>query len=328
MKKPAEPPAGWKAALFSSGILLELEASRQLVARGFSVSSDIRFSRPEYAIPSESAIDVHAVAFPPFSRTEKISAKVELLVECCYENPASAWVFMPDVNKAKVPPMASGNAIRVIDYFSPYYIRPDAMDAFDQDFAFCRKGVQIDPESESITQAKLDAAVNRLQHAMPGILSENTLFYLTVDGSMNVPFFFCPVLLTNLPLYVLKKELDTKKIQNATDYSDISFQAPYVILNTDYTCEFETSCSLECRKMEVLHKSDKAMVIEQKKARFLESTQDLPFTIIDALVAGDRCYLERFFTKTIICSAACFPSLVDKIKHQVVHALKIKKEIY
>ncbi|MCP4350791.1 MAG: hypothetical protein GY795_35445 [Desulfobacterales bacterium] len=318
----------WKKGLLSSGMPLEFEAASILVSKGFAVNSDFKYTEVnDFGVVKDSSVALHASSDTPFSDSDKTAAHIDLLASCRHRRPDAAWLFMPDLNKPDFSPATRGNTIRVIDNFSPYTIESDAAITFDTDLPVCQKGIEIDLETGDSSDSVFRQGLVQLQYAIPRLLTENALLYLSLLPEQNLPFIFCPILLTTAQLFVINKDTTTDQIEACSEIHDIAAQVPYLIMYSDYGPDFEAQCIRECRRLKVLQKSDKAMAVEQKRARHYKSQHNLPFTIIEALTSGDRYYLNTFFTQFIICSNKNFQTLVDAIKKTAESALRTQKYI-
>lgn len=312
----------WKEALLLSNLPLEFDAARLLVDEGFTVNSDFRYAWDSTGMARDSAIDLHAKTFFPFPEFPDKAVQVELLVDCRHRCPGTVGIFLPDPNPAGASRISPGNTVRVIDQFSPCLIHPDAMTAFDAALPVCYKGMEVNLTSGEVDETLFTTGLWQLQNPLPRLLTENVLGFLTGPRAANFPFFFCPVLLTTSALYVLKKDIRLNEIECAENVQELGVQTPFLIMCSDMSPDFKARCISESARLKPLLRTEKAMEIEMKKARYYNSHFNLPFTIIDALNAADYYYMNTFFTRFIICSNACFPEFVRKLKQASVNALK------
>ncbi|QTA86329.1 hypothetical protein [Desulfonema magnum] len=317
----------WKNALLSSGMPLELEAAKILTTNGFTVHSNYKYDQGDSRFVKDISVDLHAKAYPPFSDSDGITAQVELLVECRQRHSDATWLFLPDLNKPDFSPVTLGNTLRVIDKFSSYVIESDAAVAFDADMPICQKGLEIDMVKGDADESAFRHGLSQLQYALPRLLTENVLSYIEVQPDKNIPFLFCPVFLTNSQLFVLNKDTTSEQIQACSEIREIATESPCLVMYLDYTRDFEFQCISEVSRLKGLQRSDKAMVIERKKASYYETRFNLPFTIIESLITADRYYLNAFFTQFIICTSHYFPTLVNTIKKTAESALETRKLI-
>ncbi len=311
----------WKYGLLSSSMPLELEASRVLTSKGFTVSSNYKYDKGNTESVRNLSVDLYAKT--SFLGTGR--AKLEILMECRHRHPNMAWFFMPDPNPAETSPAIPGNAIRIVDKFSSYVIESAAAAAFDAGMPVCQKGLEIDTATGDVDESPFRQGLSQLQYAIPYLLTENVLYYMEEDPVENLPFIFCPIFLASPKLFVLKKEVSAGEIEASSHIEDVADETPHLMMHLDYSKDFETRCISEVSRLKELQRSDKAMIVERKRAGYYETDFNLPFTIIESLMDADRCYLEVLFTQFLICNRSHFPGLVDTIKATATSALETQR---
>lgn len=314
----------WKQALLDSNMPLEYEAAQTLVAEGFAVGAGFKHARHEQPPVAETAVAMHAVGEPPFSRENGAHGRLDLLVECRHCFPGARFLFLPDPNPAPSKPVPAGHAIRAVDQFSPYVIENNAGKDFERSAAFCYRGLAINPETGQADPEALEADIDGLQYALPRLFSENVINVFSGPPEQNLPFFFCPILVTTARIWVAKPErMSVEAVQKAERISQFADERPYLILYSDYGPDFRSQCRYQCRALEILlHESDEAMSIEQRKARYYQSRWNLPFTLIDGLLTGERYHLNRFFTQFLVCNQSAFGQLIAALKATVLQSLE------
>jgi len=302
----------WKNALLLSSMPLEFEAGRFLVDQGFAVNSDFRYAWKDFEIVSDTAIDIYAKGNIPSGAIDEY-LQVELLVDCEHRAPDKVGFFLPDIN---LPGhlFSSGNTLRMIDQFSPYIIDPDIKNGFDSGLFLCYKGMEIDLQTGEINDFIYKKGLSKLQNALPRLFTENIMMFLSGPPEENIPFLFCPVLLTTAPLYVMKSNISLEQIQSASDVKEIGAEVPFLIMRSDISPGLKNICINESSRLKEIVRTDNAMSIEMKKARYYNSLFNLPFTIIDALNSAEYFYLNAFFTQFIICNNAEFPLFINTLK--------------
>ncbi|OQY60706.1 MAG: hypothetical protein B6245_00195 [Desulfobacteraceae bacterium 4572_88] len=317
----------WKKGLLSSSLPLEWEISRQLVSEGFVVHSDYKYSQSHSAPVRSAPVDLCAKAYMPFRPASQplsqssLTAQLELLIECRHRNPDKIWLFLPDPNLPEVSPARVGNTLRVVDKFSSYVIESEAPAAFDMQLPLCQKGLEIDSRTGDIDESVLRNALLQLQYALPRLLTENVLFYLVSPSPENIPFLFCPVILTNTQLFVLNRDTDSKQVEACSEIRDIAAPAPYLTLYLNCSADFEAQCMRETLRLKPLQRNERAMVIERRRARHYQNQSLLPFTIIDALTTAEHYHTQAFFTQFIVCSNSHFAELLEHIRNTATSAL-------
>jgi hypothetical protein len=312
----------WKNALLMSSMPLEFEAARLLAQEGFAINSDFRYGFHEGETRREKAIDLHARLRMEMTGGGETGVPLELLVDCVHRPPNAAGLFLPDLNPEGLSPASPGRTLRMVDQFSPFVISPDAAVGFDQNLPLCYKGMEVNLETGEVDEGLFRQGMWRLQNPLPRLLSENIQIQLTALRHENRPFLFCPVLLTTSELYVLRPDITLEGIAAAEDVRDVGTRTPYLVIYSDMSPDFRRRCVTEFDRLRPLLRDEKAEEIERKKARFYGDRINLPFTILDALMAADYFYLNAFFTQFVVCSNDAFPALVRLLKKTAVRALE------
>lgn len=303
----------WKRALFLSNMPLKYEAAKVFSGKGFTVYSDYKYARRDSAVSGEITVDIRSHILSPVSEGDKIPAHLEILSVCDHCHPDAMWLFSPDPNRPEASPAGIGSTIRVVDNFSSYTVDASAVSDFESGIPICWMGLEINEKTGDVSEAAPGKNVNRLQYAIPRLLTENVLSYSANPPRENLPFTFCPILLTTARLFVLNPDAGTEKIEAASSIEDIATEIPYIVYYSDYGPDFESQCRSECSRLEILHSSDKMAIVDERRARFFNTKIDLPYTIIDALSTNDRFYLEKYFTRFFICSHHQLSEFIDNI---------------
>jgi len=222
-------------------------------------------------------------------------------------------VFIPDPNPPDHSPAAAGQAIRIVDNFSPYVVETEPLAALDSNLPVCTKGLEINMASGKVNTETIRNEISRLRYALPRILIDAVLFFNLGPPDNNIPFAFCPILLTTVDLLILNNDVGDDDIENAGTIHDIARQVPYLMMYSDFGPDFESVCARESERLKVLHKNDRMLSIEQKKARFYNNRMFLPYTITESMAAKERFYLDAFFGRFIICNKSHFSDLLNEI---------------
>ncbi len=315
----------WKQGLLATGISLKFEASKAMVSEGFAVHADYRYARAEEA--AEASVDLHGLAHTPFGGEKDPTAQVELLVACAHRGADALWLFTPDPNDPEDSRAAPGRALRVMDKFSPFAVESDAAADFESGLPVCQEGLEIDTRTGETDSSAFRGGLSRLRDALPRLFTDNVSTFFAAPQAANLPFLFCPILVTTARLMVMDRDLDVERLAAAGTVDEIAAEAPCLVMFTGYGPGFEAQCRREAARLQPLLRVDKAQVIEQKQARYYNSQVNLPFTIIGGLLDGDRFYMENFFTQFLVCGNAHFPILLDRIKETAAAAVENRKWI-
>ncbi|ABW27593.1 hypothetical protein AM1_2585 [Acaryochloris marina MBIC11017] len=287
--------------------------AKSLVSHGFSIDADYTYARDDSGIAKDFSVDLKASAFLPFSNPNKITAQLELLVECKQRNPNVKWLFCPDPNRADFSPIVLGRTIRTIDRFSQKFFRSNATVEFDENAHHCYKGVEVDESDGRVYDAEIKHGISQLQYALPRLISEAALFNLYGHREDSIPFIVCPILLTTAELLVAHNKLTANMVEDATVLTDIAKSTPYLVLYSDYGPDFERHCTRECSKLGQLD-FDEFNDIEKYRAENGEYGFYLPSFLCKSLSEGRRFTLVQYFTQFVICQTSNFDTLMTDIK--------------
>ena len=197
----------------SSSLPLEFEVAKALVAKDFSVTADFTYSRDDLALVKDFSVDLRATAFTRSAfRQKRPSCPVDLLVEC-KQRARSTWLFFPDPNKVDFQPYDS--PFSALDQFSRwFFLRHESVLAGDS--SSCYKGLEIDESNGNVYDAEIRHGIFQLQYALPRLLAELIRDSATAQFDEHAPFFIAPILVTNAPLVVARRNLTARQIQTAT----------------------------------------------------------------------------------------------------------------
>ncbi len=320
----------WKDKLLSSSLPLEFEVAKLLVSKGFSVSSDFTYSRNDAGVNKDFSVDLHATAYLPFSNPNKITASLELLIECKYRNPkVTQWLFFPDPNKPDFSPITLGQTIHLVDEFSPYSVRKDAVFDFEATLPCCYKGAEVNTNNSSVYDTEIKHGLAQLQYAIPRLIVDQIMHNVLGNSEDNKPFIFCSVLLTTAEIFIANKNMTIEEVEKASNLTDIAVKAPYLLLYSDYGPDFGLHCAQECQSLKNLDQLEQIKILESKRQNSEEEAYSIsyPSFIGLSLAQATRYELCRYFTQLLVCSYAQFPQLIDKIKRVATQAMRTRREI-
>lgn len=316
----------WKSKLISSSLPLEFEVAKFLVSKGFSVNADYTYARDDSGVVKDFSVDLHATAYLPFSNPNKITAQLDLLVECKQRNPNIKWLFFPEPNFPDFSSITLGRTIRVIDEFSIKFFRSNVTVDFDAPIPHCYKGVEVDELNGNVYDSELKHGISQLQYALPRLLAETALSNLYGHLEDNNPFLICPILLTTAKLMVAQRKLTTNMVEAATCLSDVSEPVPYLVLYSDYGPDFKRHCITECTQLgkldpEILNKFD------TYRSRNGEYSSISTSFFCHCLATGMRSDLVSYFTQFVVCQLSSLDVLVRDIKQVASTAARTLQKV-
>jgi hypothetical protein len=241
------------------------------------------------------------------------------LIECKQRNPHINWLFLPDINRADMSSVSVGWTLRAIDNFHKGFFPPNLSINFDYNGPFCYKGVEIDISKGEVDDKELKHGIEQLQYALPRLLTENITFHANTNfDEDNIPFLFCPILLTTAKLHILKSRTKIEDVKRASSLKDISKSVPYLFIYTDCSPDFITHCKKECAHLEK-SLGKKVKEISEYRESHGEYDFELPFNFAKSLARGGN---HNIFTQFIVCSLDNFPMLIRRIKKETTYLVK------
>ena len=236
----------WQDNFVSSGIPLELAIARQVVALGASVVSDYTYTRQDGQAMKDCSCDLLATSYLPWRKPNDVRAVLEAAIECKQRAPKKAWVFFPDLNK---PDFSQGSftAIRSFPLFTAYDYASAAVDSLIMSIPLGLKGVEINMADASVHDSDIRSGINQLRYALPSIIKEQVIRNNMCHTEDTWPFFVVPILCTNAPLYLLRKDVDSGVVARAKDILEIADAVTCVDLHASFGTDFAQHCARETK---------------------------------------------------------------------------------
>jgi hypothetical protein len=219
----------WKDALLKTSLPLEYLVAEKLEKKDFGLWGEFSYTRKnEQGIDTEFSVDIRAVDLLK-GRGEDYWGSLQLLIECKYSYPTVKWVFAPHANESTL-------TLGVVNHFEDLCTRrlsnSDPIYNVDRDLIFCTKGIELH-ESDANEQS-IKRGVHQLRWAIPQLTAEIFRNQATTlhDGDLQIEFF-CPILVTNAPLYVFRRRLNIRKFQIASDLEEIAEKVDALIVHQE-----------------------------------------------------------------------------------------------
>lgn len=303
---------GWKDKLLSSSIPLEFDAARLFREQGFWVDPEYSFNRiDEEGLNKEFSVDLVAQHYPLFEDPNNVRAVLEMPVECKFRTRNKRWVFLPE-------PVEDGSliahGIRVIDEFSGYDIKADAIRRFNCNAKLAYKGFEINSETGDVHDAELKHGINQLKYALPSLVVKHITTSILSHPSENHPLILCPILLTTASLNLLRENISISCIENSTSLDELIDEIPFLILRTSESKGFGSHVAKASMDLSEIEKEDWANIIKQRSKldeNGLPAWGSPAFLLKDlAKGTGKTGWFESF----LICNIRALPSLIQQIK--------------
>lgn len=303
---------------------MEYEVAQILVAKDFSTDVDFSYTRMDSGIEKDFSVDLRATSYIT-SKDKDIQAVIELLVECKYRHPSNKWLFFEDPNDGSFSPFTLGHTLRAVDDFSWRFFSSDATVAFDRNNCFCIKGVEVDVANGGVHDSEIRHGLLQLQYALPRLLTDTITFQIHNSEDENTPFFFCPILLTTSQILVARPGVKIGTVERADKLEDFSTVAPWIVVHSDLTPEFERHMTTQCKELSKFADNPWMKDLEKYREAKGECKHRLPVTQLRMLSGQKSGRPFEYFSQTIVCSLEHFPRLLQEVKRITrIAARKIK----
>jgi hypothetical protein len=224
-------------------------------------------------------------------------------------------------------PYGPGNAIRVLDEFSPYVVDLDPAAFFDHDLAQCFKGIEVDCERGAVHGDDLRHGIEQLRYLLPRLVTEEVGYAVTKPQD-KAPFALCPILLTTAELRVLDKQISIERVSDADSLEELGTLVPFLLLYSDYGPDFAAHCTTVCKLLGTLP-PQKFNVPDPGAQEESYTAASSEFERINGICRGlataDPGVLSRYFTQFVVCNHGAFPQLVDKVVGTTAQILGVAK---
>lgn len=312
----------WKDKLLSSSFPLEYEAMKLIASEGFSVSSEFTYSRLDNNVKKDFSVDINALDFTPFGNPNEVTSDVHFLVECKYRKSGTNWLFLPDPNIDDYSSFTLGHTIRAVDNFTKSKLGGNSVVSFDENenLPFCIKGVEVDVINSAAHDGQIRHGLSQLQYALPAMF-KNLINSATFESpDQAIPFFICPILLTNAPLLVAKENFSMESVINSDCLEDITREVSYLVTYYDISPDFTEHCQSEFESkfqydLEYLEK------IGLHRTSLGAYEFQLPIPLMESLMQGKTSELKEYFTQFIVCNWEGFPELINDLKKAITSAM-------
>lgn len=315
----------WKSTLVSSSLPLEFEVANLLVKNGFSVSGDYSYLRSISGEVKTFSVDIHSLAFPPFTNPDKVTGCLELLVECKHRRDTKKWLFLPDPNYPDYSSVTIGSTFRVMDEFSPYVVKTRAAEDFDRDLNFCYKATEINIQNGSCQDSDIRTGISQLQFALPRLVSKSAQHFLLGNIEDSEVYMFCPILVTTAELYVAKSGFSTAFVKAASSINDIAESAQFLVFFSNCPPDFTDHCSKECRNLKSLLDRPETEFLESLRRQNNVSPLNSPLWTLHSLIDGGAFCEGSLFSQFIVCQMNSLPLLISEIKRATVRTIRTRR---
>lgn len=201
---------------------------------GFEVAGEYQYMRSDTdGGLKEHSVDLRARKFI-YDSNERSWATFELLVECKYNHPGCHWFFVP----GKLTGHGYAGTASLHEDLCPlrtrnHHLTEARLWEIDRRTERCVKGVVVHRRKGGSgvdrNQVAIEHGLAQLRYAVPQLLSRAYQYQGWGKADTHVhAVVLCALLVTNAPLYVIKKRATVRQFQSARDVRSMAKEYPFV----------------------------------------------------------------------------------------------------
>jgi len=299
----------WKDALLKSSLPLEQVVMETLELSSFCVAGPYSYSRlDDSATGNEFSVDLAAsreLTGPDGSPL----AVLHILVECKYQYPGVRWIFSAS---AAGTPAVAGPIAHVSDTDTGKMSGANALLAIEDALPYCTRGVVL--HEGGVDSNTIDHGLGQLRYAIPHQLRAITTLQMREWNEKSFTIrFVSPLLVTNAPLYVLKRGLTLDSFQAAADINSIADNVSALIAHQP------PGPALQQHLHRVVHQLEQDGICKWLQERF-------PLTLKKSGHLGPLELIEAKFLQashnSLVINLGCLTDMIGKLRAPIERTLK------
>lgn len=207
----------WKYQLLKSSLPIEHIVSSMLSELNFYSWGEFAYNRiDEQGNEKEFTVDLNC--FYELAPEDNHAGLLNLLIECKYSSEEIKWIFLPQPIKSEV----AGSCIGFHDGLTGKFLSDKRqIYNFDSSFSDCIRGIAL--KNGSFDPTPISKATNQLRYTLPNLLANNLEDLLSASHSEDLNIlFYAGIVVTNAPLYVLKRGLNIEDFKSANDLAQVA----------------------------------------------------------------------------------------------------------
>lgn len=293
-----------------------------MTGMGAIVVSEYNYSRRDGEVIKDFSCDLLVDALLPMEDEDKLEAVLVLPIECKYRAEKKIWLFTPDMNREDCPQGCIAS-VRSFPEFTSFEFPETALCEVMRRIPLGVKGMEIHLGSGDTLDKDIKSGVNQLRYALPSIL-ESHIQGNAVDYYENaVPFFVCPILCTNAPLYILNKDVSSDDVAQAKDIGAIAEETPVVDLYSTFGGDFDKHCASQTKRLlPLIGKTEQS---SDFYAKIHEAyPKQSPWNTIIRLTNGLVTEHDGLFSQFLVCQFDYLTKLVKDLETAILADLNEK----
>jgi len=322
-KAVTDKKSKWQQGLLSSGLILEHATARAMTGMGAVVISEYTYSRRDGDETKDFSCDLLVDGYLPMEDDDQLECVLVVPIECKYRAEKKIWLFMPDVNRETFGQGAIAS-VRSFPEFTPFDFPRNAVYEFMSSIPLGVKGTEIHLGSGETFDKDIKSGVNQLRYALPSIIESRIKGNADCGCLENaVPFFVCPILCTNAPLYILNEGVTCEEVSQAKDIASIAERVNVLDLYSNFGVDFEKHCASQTQRlMSLIGETEERSELYAKIHE--NAPKHSPWNTIIHLAHGLVSDHDGLFSQFLVCHADYLSELVKKLEVSILDDLKTK----
>lgn len=181
------------------------------------------------------------------------------------------------------------------------------------------KGVEIDLSSGNVFDSEIQHGLKQLQYGLPSLITSLIGAEIYNEPDENLPFFYCPILVTTSDIHVASKDTTLDAISTCEKLEDFTEKKPWITAYSQITPEFirhrQNECSLlsEMAKLDFIEEMDAS---RKSNGKFYSELTSNRFKALSESLTP----FPNLFSKMLVCSLDSLPKLVLEVEKTVTTA--------
>ncbi len=306
----------WKSRILSSGIPLEIDVCHILARRNYFIENDFKYTKYTGTEYKDFSVDIEATGYSPLESPDTVKAQLSILIECKYRLDHKKWLFFDSPNPVGDEYRKHIYTLRAIDHFSIYNFDPCCTCILDDKLTHSVKAIEVDTEKGEVNPKSIITGINQLQYALPDLLSSYIKYALESNKEDIIPFFFCPILVTNATLYRVTCHKNCETISSCASLDEFSETVPFICYSQSFSPGFSSHSRSVFKKIQQPPNYRNIGKIKRMRMKKINSNRvwNDPEELIENLIASKQHTQRIFFSNFIICNLHYLEKLLEDIE--------------
>jgi hypothetical protein len=210
-------------------------------------------------------------------------------------------------------PVTLGGTVNTFDVLVPYHLPLDSFVSLEKKLPYVYKCIEL--HDRGAFDEDIRHGFEQLRYATPALLRSTFDFSLHGHPDDRTSIFFTKILVTNVPLRLLRKRVDIEAVRAASLLDEISSELDTAILFSDYGPDFEDHfrsvfSDETAERARAAEKARKFLTEAGKKFRYARDPEEFASN----LACANRFEARNVSTQFFITSLEALPRLLASLK--------------